>query len=42
MKNDRVGIGLVGSKFISTIHAESLKSAHDAVILAVASSNLKV
>lgn len=40
MKNDKVGIGLVGSKFISTIHAESLKSVHDAVILAVASPSL--
>jgi predicted dehydrogenase len=40
MKNDKIGIGLVGSKFISTIHAESLKRVNDAVILAVASPSL--
>jgi predicted dehydrogenase len=35
--NKKIGIGLVGSQFISTIHAESLKTVHDAKILAVVS-----
>ncbi|MBT8235818.1 MAG: Gfo/Idh/MocA family oxidoreductase [Bacteroidia bacterium] len=35
--NKKVGIGLVGSQFISTIHAEALKSVADAEILAVMS-----
>ncbi|MEM7233510.1 MAG: Gfo/Idh/MocA family oxidoreductase [Planctomycetota bacterium] len=38
MKDGKVGIGIVGSQFISTIHAESIKRlAHDAYLLAVAS-----
>jgi myo-inositol 2-dehydrogenase / D-chiro-inositol 1-dehydrogenase len=28
--NKKVGVGLVGSQFISTIHAESLKMVKDA------------
>lgn len=36
MKN-KVNVGLIGSQFISTIHAESLKSCPDAQLLAVAS-----
>jgi predicted dehydrogenase len=36
MKN-KVGIGLIGSQFISSIHAESLQRVHDAEILAVMS-----
>jgi predicted dehydrogenase len=35
--NKKIGVGLVGSQFISTIHAESLKTVHDAEILAVVS-----
>jgi predicted dehydrogenase len=35
--NDKVGVGLVGSQFISTIHAEALQSVSDAEILAVMS-----
>jgi predicted dehydrogenase len=34
---DRVGVGLIGSQFISTIHAEALKSVTDAEVLAVMS-----
>ena len=34
---DRVGVGLIGSQFISTIHAEALKSVADAELLAVMS-----
>ncbi len=37
MKDGKVGIGIVGSQFISTIHAEALKTVHEAEILAVAS-----
>jgi predicted dehydrogenase len=33
----KVGVGLVGSQFVSTIHAESLKRVADAEIIAVAS-----
>ncbi len=36
MKN-RIGVGLIGSQFISTIHAEALRSVPDAEILAVMS-----
>lgn len=35
--NKKIGVGLIGSQFVSTIHAESLKTVHDAEILAVAS-----
>lgn len=35
----KVGIGLIGSQFISTIHAESLKRVADAEIIAVMSPN---
>ncbi len=35
--NKKVGVGLIGSQFISTIHAESLRRVQDAVILAVMS-----
>lgn len=35
--NKKVGIGLVGSQFVSTIHAEALKLVPDAEIIAVAS-----
>ncbi|MFQ5627360.1 MAG: Gfo/Idh/MocA family protein [bacterium] len=35
--NKKVGVGLVGSQFVSAIHAESLKTVHDAEIIAVAS-----
>lgn len=34
---DRIGVGLIGSQFISTIHAEALKSVPDAELLAVMS-----
>ena len=34
---DRIGVGLIGSQFISTIHAEALKSVPDAQVLAVMS-----
>jgi predicted dehydrogenase len=34
---DRIGVGLIGSQFISTIHAEALKSVADAELLAVMS-----
>jgi predicted dehydrogenase len=34
---DQVGVGLIGSQFISTIHAEALKSVPDARVLAVTS-----
>jgi predicted dehydrogenase len=34
---DRVGVGLIGSQFISTIHAEALKSVADAKVVAVMS-----
>lgn len=37
----KVGIGLIGSQFISTIHAESLKRVADAEIIAVMSPNKK-
>lgn len=35
--NKKVGIGLVGSQFVSTIHAEALKTVPDAEIVAVVS-----
>ncbi len=35
--NKKVGVGLVGSQFISSIHAESLKTVSDAEIIAVMS-----
>ncbi len=35
--NKKVGVGLIGSQFISTIHAESIKLVSDAEILAVMS-----
>lgn len=35
----QVGIGIIGSQFIATIHAESLKTVADAVIVAVMSPN---
>ena len=35
--NKKVGIGLIGSQFISTIHAESIKLVSDAELLAVMS-----
>jgi len=35
--NNKVGIGLIGSQFISSIHAEALKSVSDARIVAVMS-----
>lgn len=35
--NGKVGVGLVGSQFISTIHAEALRSVPDAAIRAVMS-----
>jgi myo-inositol 2-dehydrogenase/D-chiro-inositol 1-dehydrogenase len=35
--NDKVGVGLIGSRFISTIHAESLHTAGDARLVAVMS-----
>ncbi|MDH4133074.1 MAG: Gfo/Idh/MocA family oxidoreductase, partial [Gemmatimonadota bacterium] len=34
---DHVGVGLIGSQFISTIHAEALKSVPDAKVLAAMS-----
>ena len=37
MKNRKVGVGIVGSGFVSTIHAESLKTVHEAEIFAVSS-----
>ena len=33
----KIGVGIVGSQFISTIHAEALKAVTDAEIVAVAS-----
>ena len=41
MKNGKVGVAIVGSKFISTIHAEALKTFHEAEILAVASPTVE-
>lgn len=35
----KVGVGLVGSQFISTIHAEALKTVDDALIVAAMSPN---
>lgn len=35
--NKKVGIGLVGSQFVSTIHAEAIKLVPDAALVAVAS-----
>ncbi len=37
MNNTKTGIGIIGSQFISTIHAEALKSVHDAEVVAVMS-----
>lgn len=37
--NKKVGVGLIGSQFISTIHAEALKRVADAEIIAVMSPN---
>ncbi|MDX2302314.1 MAG: Gfo/Idh/MocA family oxidoreductase [Microscillaceae bacterium] len=37
MKDKKVGYGLIGSQFITTIHAESIKSVPDAEIIAVMS-----
>ena len=37
MSNDTVMVGLVGSQFVSSIHARALKTVHDAEIVAVAS-----
>jgi predicted dehydrogenase len=34
---DKIGVGLIGSQFISTIHAEALRSVTDAAVLAVMS-----
>ena len=34
---DKVGVGLIGSQFISTIHAEALRSVPEAEVVAVAS-----
>jgi len=36
-RDKKIGIGLIGSQFISTIHAEALKSVADARVLAVMS-----
>ena len=33
----KIGVGLIGSQFISTLHAEALKTVSDAEILAVTS-----
>ncbi|MGH9892571.1 MAG: Gfo/Idh/MocA family oxidoreductase, partial [bacterium] len=33
----KIGVGLIGSQFISTVHAEALRSVADAEILAVMS-----
>ena len=41
MINGKVGIGIVGSRFISTIHLEALKSVHDAEVVAVMSPTEK-
>jgi len=35
--NKKVGIGLVGSQFVSSIHAEAIKTVHDAELVAVMS-----
>ena len=37
MNNDKVGIGIIGSQFISTIHVEAFKSVPDAEVVAVMS-----
>lgn len=39
--SSKVGVGLIGSQFISTIHAESLKTVSDAEIVAVMSPTLE-
>lgn len=36
-KKDTVGVGLVGSQFITTIHAEALKTVPNAELVAVMS-----
>jgi len=38
-QQNQVGVGIIGSQFISTIHAEALKTVADAVVLAVISPN---
>ena len=35
--NNKVGVGLIGSQFVTSIHAESLRSVADAEIIAVMS-----
>jgi myo-inositol 2-dehydrogenase / D-chiro-inositol 1-dehydrogenase len=37
--NKKVGVGLIGSQFISTIHAEALKWVHNAKVVAAMSPN---
>ena len=37
---NKVGVGLVGSQFISSIHAESLKTVSEAEIIAVMSPTI--
>ena len=38
-QQNQVGVGIIGSQFIATIHAEALKTVADAVIVAVMSPN---
>lgn len=38
-QQNKVGVGIIGSQFIATIHAEALKTVSDAVIVAVMSPN---
>ena len=38
-QQSQVGVGIIGSQFIATIHAEALKTVSDAVIVAVMSPN---
>ena len=38
-QQNQVGVGIIGSQFISNIHAEALKTVADAVVLAVISPN---
>ena len=38
-RQTQVGVGIIGSQFISNIHAEALKTVADAVVLAVISPN---
>ena len=37
MNNNKIGIGIIGSQFISTIHVEAFKSVPDAEVVAVMS-----